>query len=66
MENSAYQARNVWTSLVVNSALPVGPVLLVDDVVDSRWTMTVATYKLRSKGCGLVFPVALAQAGSSA
>lgn len=66
MENSAYQARNVWTSLVVNNALPVGPVLLVDDVVDSRWTMTVATYKLRSKGCGLVFPVAIAQAGSSA
>ena len=59
MENSAYQARNVWESLVVNGALPAGPVLLVDDVVDSRWTMTVATYKLRSHGSGEVLPLAL-------
>ena len=49
----------------MSSALPVGPVLLVDDIVDSRWTMTVAAYKLRSKGCGEVFPLALSVAGSS-
>ena len=66
MENSAYQAGNVWESLVVNSALPAGPVLLVDDIVDSRWTMTVAAYKLRSEGNGEVFPLALSLVSSTA
>ena len=59
MANSAYQARNVWGSLVVRGTPPSGPVLLVDDIVDSRWTMTVAAYKLRSNGSGEVFPLAL-------
>ncbi len=66
MENSAYQARNVWESLVVNGALPAGPVLLVDDIVDSRWTMTVAAFKLRSDGSDEVFPMALSLAGAAA
>ena len=66
MENSAYQARNVWESLVVNGALPAGPVLLVDDIVDSRWTMTVAAFKLRSDGSDEVFPMALSLAGGAA
>ena len=35
-------------------------VLLVDDMVDSRWTFTVCGYKLREKGSGMVFPFALA------
>ena len=64
MENSAYQARNVRESLVVNSEPVVDPVLLVDDIVDSRWTMTVAAYKLRSKGCRAVFPLALSLVSS--
>ena len=66
MENSVYQARNVWESLVVNSCLPAGPLLLVDDIVDSRWTMTVAAYKLRSDGSDEVFPMALSLAGGAA
>ncbi len=66
MENSAYQARNVWKSLVVSGALPAGPVLLVDDIVDSRWTMTVAAFKLRSDGSDEVFPMALSLAGGGA
>ncbi|MCY4111436.1 MAG: phosphoribosyltransferase, partial [Chloroflexi bacterium] len=66
MENSAYQARNVWESLVVSNAPPPGPVLLVDDIVDSRWTMTVAAYKLRSEGSDEVFPMALTLAGGVA
>lgn len=66
MENSAYQARNVWESLVVSSAPPPGPVLLVDDIVDSRWTMTVAAYKLRSDGSDEIFPMALSLAGGGA
>ena len=37
-----------------------GNVLLIDDMVDSRWTFTVCGYKLRSNGCGKVYPFALA------
>ena len=35
-------------------------VLLVDDMVDSRWTLTVCGYKLMKKGSGKVYPYALA------
>jgi ATP-dependent DNA helicase RecQ len=42
-----------------------GPCLLVDDMVDSRWTFTVAAWLLRQHGAGPVFPLALAQTGQS-
>ncbi|MCC7491179.1 MAG: RecQ family ATP-dependent DNA helicase [Fimbriimonadaceae bacterium] len=65
MQNSAQQARNVDGSLVATAApLPRGPVLLVDDLVDSRWTMTVAAALLRQHGSGPVWPVALANTGN--
>jgi ATP-dependent DNA helicase RecQ len=38
-------------------------VLLVDDLVDSRWTMTVAARALRLAGAAGVLPFALAVAG---
>jgi ATP-dependent DNA helicase RecQ len=64
MANSTQQARNVDGSLAVGTgALPHGPVLLVDDMVDSRWTLTVAAWLLRSHGTGEVFPLALALTG---
>ena len=63
MENSAQQARNVDGSLaIVTEGLPPGPVLLIDDVVDSGWTLTEAAYLLCSGGFGPVFPFALAAA----
>ena len=37
-----------------------GPCLLVDDMVDSRWTFTECAFVLRAAGSGPVFPVALA------
>lgn len=37
-----------------------GPVLLVDDIVDSGWTFTVAAALLQQAGSGKVYPVALA------
>lgn len=40
-----------------------GPVLLVDDVVDSGWTMTVAARALRRAGAPEVLPLVLAVAG---
>ena len=64
MANSVQQARNVDGSLAVSpEPLPGGPVLLVDDMVDSRWTLTVAAWLLRSNGSGEVWPLALALAG---
>lgn len=64
MENSTRQARNVDGSLTLTKeALPEGPLLLVDDMVDSRWTFTVAAWLLRSNGSGEVWPLALAQVG---
>ena len=64
MHNSIFQARNVDGSLVVGeAAVPAGPVLLVDDIVDSRWTLTVAARLLREAGSGPVWPLALANSG---
>lgn len=67
MANSAQQARNVDGSLAIdpkfNGKVPGGPVLLVDDMVDSRWTLTIAAWLLLSHGSGPVWPLALAQAG---
>jgi ATP-dependent DNA helicase RecQ len=65
MRNSNQQARNVDGSLAVNGDIPSGPVLLIDDMVDSRWTFTVAAYLLTTKGSGPVFPLALASTSQS-
>ena len=63
MANSVQQARNVDGSLAVSlEFLPDGPVLLVDDMVDSRWTLTVAAWLLRLSGSGEVWPLVLALA----
>lgn len=65
MANSAQQARNVEGSLSVaaNQLLPE-PVLLVDDMVDSRWTLTFAAWLLRASGSGEVWPFVLADTGT--
>ena len=64
MANSTQQARNVDGALGLNGvAIPHGAALLIDDMVDSRWTLTVAAWLLRQHGAGEVYPVALAQTG---
>lgn len=64
MANSAQQACNVdGVFAVTDEPLPAGPVLLVDDRVDSRWTLTVAAWLLRTHGAGEVWPLALAVSG---
>ena len=65
MENSSQQARNVDGSLRIQGNVPAGAVLLVDDMVDSRWTMTVAAYLLISNGSGPVHPLALASTANA-
>lgn len=64
MANSTQQARNIDGSLALNGqAIPPGPVLLIDDMVDSRWTLTVSAWLLRKSGSGEVWPMALSQTG---
>ena len=64
MANSTQQARNRDGSFAVRSPpLPPQPVLLVDDIVGSRWTFTVAAWLLRRHGTGEVWPLALSSLG---
>ncbi len=57
--NSAYRLAGVWDRFGALDS-PGGPVLLVDDLVDSRWTVTVAGRALRRAGASAVLPFALA------
>lgn len=59
--NSAYRLAGVWSAFGVGGvALPNGPILLVDDLADSRWTLTVAARLLRRAGATSVLPFVLA------
>ena len=67
--NSAFRLAGVWGRLAVGADLGSalsgldGPVLLVDDVADSRWTLTVAAQALRQAGAAAVLPFVLALEG---
>ncbi|MDT7573008.1 MAG: ATP-dependent helicase RecQ [Actinomycetota bacterium] len=50
-------------ALAPDLKLDDGPVLLVDDRIDTGWTMTEAARLLREGGAGHVLPLALAQEG---
>jgi ATP-dependent DNA helicase RecQ len=65
--NSAFRLAAVWDRIVVGpelrdhlAAAGSAPILLVDDLADSRWTMTVAGRELRRAGAAAVLPFALA------
>ncbi|MEV4710703.1 DEAD/DEAH box helicase [Micromonospora sp. NPDC049374] len=66
--NSAQRVRALHGTLTVPGDLAEavadldGPVLLVDDLVDSGWTMTMAARELRRAGASGVLPLALAVA----
>ena len=61
MRNSYQQAHNLEAAFAVSAWSGMsGPVFLVDDIVDSRWTFTVIAALLRQAGSGPVFPLALA------
>lgn len=61
MENSSQQAKNVQDVFQVQAdRLPAGPVLLVDDIRDSGWTLTVIASRLREAGVPTVLPFVLA------
>lgn len=64
--NSAYRVRDVWGRFRVPDAMAArlpqldGPVLLVDDYTDTRWTITIAARLLRRTGATDVLPFTLA------
>jgi ATP-dependent DNA helicase RecQ len=64
--NSAFRLAGVWGRLAVGPELAErlhgipGPVLLVDDRADSRWTLTIAAALLREAGAPGVLPLTLA------
>ena len=60
--NSFQQARNIDGSLApLRDQILSGPVLLVDDVILSGWTLTISSWLLRKNGSGEVWPLVLAQ-----
>ncbi len=69
--NSAFRLAGVWERLDVGSDLRAaladragsGPVLLVDDLVSSRWSLTVAARELLLAGADGVLPFTLAVDG---
>ena len=52
--------RNLDGAFSVTQLYQGQPVLLVDDIVDSGWTLTVVAALLQQAGSGVVYPVALA------
>lgn len=61
MQNSEHQCGNAFRSfyLMENAVVPE-KIILVDDIVDSRWTLTVCGHRLCEQGCKEVYPFALA------
>ena len=61
MENRFHQCHNLDGAFAVDVDLCYSdPVLLVDDVVDSAWTLTLTAALLRQAGVQAVLPFALA------
>ncbi len=64
--NSAQQLADLWRrlslpeDLAARIAAAEGPILLVDDLIDTGWTMTLSARLLRQAGARSVLPFALA------
>jgi ATP-dependent DNA helicase RecQ len=64
--NSAQRLRSLWEVLTLPDDLRgaisqlTGPLLLIDDRIETGWTMTVAAKYLREAGAPAVLPLALA------
>jgi ATP-dependent DNA helicase RecQ len=62
MENRFHQCHNLdgVFAIETGAADVSGPVLLIDDVTDSGWTMALTAALLRQAGSGAIYPYALA------
>ena len=65
-QNRFHQCRNLDGVFAINEQVSDQPLLLVDDVADSAWTLTVAAALLRRAGSGPVWPLALATSSMGA
>jgi ATP-dependent DNA helicase RecQ len=61
MQNSVLQIRNLLGAFEVAAPPPSGPAVLVDDMVDSGWTLTLLAVLLRRHESGPIYPFALAK-----
>src|SRR5215218_7566944 len=59
LANSFHQYRNAHDAFAVTGTVPGGPVLLVDDVRASGWTLTTVAGQLRDASAGAVHPLVL-------
>ena len=64
-QNHFHQCRNLDGVFNIEEPVPDGSVFLVDDIVDSGWTLTVLAALLQQAGSGKVYPVALASTSVS-
>ncbi len=64
-QNRFHQCRNLDGAFAVIPSIPEGAVLLIDDIVDSGWTLAVIAALLQQAGSGCVYPAALASASVS-
>ena len=60
MQNRFYQCNNLDGVFCIDTITEAGSVLLIDDIVDSGWTLTVLSALLKQAGSGAIFPLALA------
>ena len=58
--NRFHQCSNLDGAFELKNGIPKTPVLLVDDIIDSGWTLTVLAALLRQAGSGPVYLVVLA------
>ena len=63
MKNSYHQQNNIIDAFEITNP-PKSDCLLIDDMVDSRWTLTIITAMLRKKGVKSVTPMALADSSN--
>ncbi|KQY57493.1 RecQ family ATP-dependent DNA helicase [Nocardioides sp. Root140] len=57
--NSAQRVAAVLRRYALQGEIPAGPILLLDDLVGTGWTMTIAARALRQAGATDVHPLAL-------
>ncbi len=66
MMNTSQRLKNITDVFAIKDDIVLnGGVLLIDDVVDSRWTLTWLAMLLRKKDVSKVFPATLAASSTS-
>lgn len=64
--NRFHQCRNLDGVFAISAHILPGSVLLVDDMIDSGWTMTVIAALLKQAGSEHVYPLAISSTASNA